>query len=147
MALSRVTTWISGDVLTAAALNGEFNNLLNNALSLISPLTGTLDFNNNQATNFRFENRTADLATGQAGRAWVRTDQEALKIDVDGAAVRFVPAMLTPATGQLILGGGATGYVGLAIGSAAQVLTVSGGTAVWAAAGGSTSVLQVQVFS
>jgi hypothetical protein len=43
MALSRVTTWSSGQVLTASALNGEFNNILNNALSLISPLTAGLD--------------------------------------------------------------------------------------------------------
>jgi hypothetical protein len=42
MALSRVTTWSAGNVLTASALNGEFNNILNNALSLISPLTGNL---------------------------------------------------------------------------------------------------------
>jgi len=43
MALSRVKTWVSGEVLTASDLNAEFNNILNNARSLISPLTGTLD--------------------------------------------------------------------------------------------------------
>ncbi|MES0339849.1 MAG: hypothetical protein ABUK15_07320 [Anaerolineales bacterium] len=37
-------TWIAGEVLSAADLNAEFNNPLNNALSLISPLTGALDF-------------------------------------------------------------------------------------------------------
>lgn len=42
MALGRVKTWIA-EVLTASDLNAEFNNILNNALSLISPLTGTLD--------------------------------------------------------------------------------------------------------
>lgn len=42
MALSRLKTWIS-EVLTAADLNAEFNNILNNALTLISPLTGALD--------------------------------------------------------------------------------------------------------
>ena len=42
MALSRVTTWTAGQVLTAAALNAEFDNILNNALTLISPLTATL---------------------------------------------------------------------------------------------------------
>lgn len=45
MALSRVKTWIAGEILSAADLNAEFNNPLNNALSLISPLTGALDFN------------------------------------------------------------------------------------------------------
>lgn len=51
MALGRVTTWAAGNVLTAAALNAEFDNLLNNSLSLISPLTGTLDFNGNRIDN------------------------------------------------------------------------------------------------
>lgn len=42
MALSRVKTWISGDVLTASDLNAEFNNILNNPVSLISPLTAAI---------------------------------------------------------------------------------------------------------
>ncbi len=45
MALARVTTWISGETLTASALNSEFNNVLDNATSLISPLTAALDMN------------------------------------------------------------------------------------------------------
>lgn len=43
MALSRVKTWSSGEVLTASDLNAEFNNLINNAVTLFSPLTGNLD--------------------------------------------------------------------------------------------------------
>lgn len=43
MALSRVKVWIPAEVLTASDLNGEFNNILNNAISLISPLTSGLD--------------------------------------------------------------------------------------------------------
>ena len=50
MALSRVKTWISGEVLTHTDLNAEFDNLLNNALSLISPLTGNLAFGGYRAT-------------------------------------------------------------------------------------------------
>lgn len=42
MALARIKTWIAGEVLTAADLNAEVDNPLNNALSLISPLTGSL---------------------------------------------------------------------------------------------------------
>lgn len=42
MALSRLKTWIAGEVLTASDLNSEFNNVLNNALTLISPLTADL---------------------------------------------------------------------------------------------------------
>lgn len=45
MALSRVTTWTSGQVLTASALNGEFDNILNNPMSLISPLASNLNLN------------------------------------------------------------------------------------------------------
>ncbi len=36
MALGRIKTWNAGDTLTAADLNGEFNNVLNNPFSLIS---------------------------------------------------------------------------------------------------------------
>ena len=50
MALSRIKTWIAGEVLTASDLNAEYNNLLNNALTLISPLTGTLDIDGNTIT-------------------------------------------------------------------------------------------------
>lgn len=51
MAISRVTTWSSGQVLTASALNGEFNNILDNALSLISPITANLDVNGYRLIN------------------------------------------------------------------------------------------------
>lgn len=44
MALSRVHNWISGEVLSASDLNAEFNNLIDNAGSLITPLTQNLDF-------------------------------------------------------------------------------------------------------
>lgn len=50
MSLSRVKTWISGEVLTASDLNTEFNNVLNNALSLVSPVTGAFDFDGNTIT-------------------------------------------------------------------------------------------------
>ena len=43
MALSRVKVWSSGEVLYATDLNNEFNNILQNAASLISPLTGAID--------------------------------------------------------------------------------------------------------
>ncbi len=41
MAISRIKVWVA-EVLTYSDLNAEFNNVLNNALSLISPLTGNL---------------------------------------------------------------------------------------------------------
>lgn len=50
MALSRIKTWSAGEVLTASDLNSEFNNILGNALSLISPITGALDLDGNSLT-------------------------------------------------------------------------------------------------
>ena len=47
MALSRVTNWTAGDVLTAAALNAEFNNILSNGQSLVSPWIGQFDLDGN----------------------------------------------------------------------------------------------------
>lgn len=43
MALSRVKNWSTGESLTASDLNGEFNNILNNPISLISPVTANVD--------------------------------------------------------------------------------------------------------
>lgn len=43
MALSRTKTWVAAEILTASDLNAEFNNILDNAISLISPLTAALD--------------------------------------------------------------------------------------------------------
>lgn len=43
MALTRIKTWISGEILTHTDLNGEFDNFLNNASSLVSPWTSNID--------------------------------------------------------------------------------------------------------
>lgn len=45
MALSRVKTWVVGEVLTAADLNNEFNNILDNSVSLVTPWVGNFDLN------------------------------------------------------------------------------------------------------
>lgn len=50
MALAALKTWVAAEVLYAADLNAEFSNIRNNALSLISPLTGSLDVNGNDLT-------------------------------------------------------------------------------------------------
>ena len=49
MALSIYKTFVAGEVLTAADMNALQSHFTSNALSLISPLTGNLDFNGNQA--------------------------------------------------------------------------------------------------
>lgn len=43
MALTRLKTWISGEILTHTDLNGEFDNFINNAASLFSPFTSNID--------------------------------------------------------------------------------------------------------
>jgi hypothetical protein len=48
MALTRVKTWIADEELTASTLNAEFDNIINNAVSLISPVTSALDLDGNQ---------------------------------------------------------------------------------------------------
>lgn len=52
MALSRVKVWSAGEILYALDLNSEFNNVLNNALSLISPLTASLNAGGFKLTNY-----------------------------------------------------------------------------------------------
>lgn len=38
MAISRLKTWVDGEVLTAGDLNSEFNNVVQAGISLVSPL-------------------------------------------------------------------------------------------------------------
>lgn len=45
MALTRVKVWVSGEILTASDLNGEFNNILNNPSTLVSPWTANQSAN------------------------------------------------------------------------------------------------------
>lgn len=42
MAITRVKVWANAEILTAADLNGEFNNIIDNALSAVSPWTGNM---------------------------------------------------------------------------------------------------------
>ncbi len=44
MAIARITTWSSGQTLTASALNNEFNNILNNGVDLWSPASKSTSF-------------------------------------------------------------------------------------------------------
>ena len=69
MALAAIKTFIPGEVLYAADLNALNTNILNNALALISPLTGNLDVNGKIETNISelaFQNDAANATA--AGR-------------------------------------------------------------------------------
>ena len=50
MAISRVKTWVAAEVLTAADLNAEFNNILNNPVDLWSPAAKGVDFDGQALT-------------------------------------------------------------------------------------------------
>lgn len=67
MALSRIKTWIAGEVLTASDLNAEFNNILNNPTSLISPFTSDIDFDGNLLT---LDEAAATSVQSTAGSSW-----------------------------------------------------------------------------
>ena len=115
MALSRVKTWISGEVLTAVDQNAEFDNILNNALTLISPLTGTLNANTNQVTNLLLERRSSVATAGNEARIYYRTDVDIVQVD-DGATIRNVPsAAAGTAKGAMILGTGTDTFGALAV--------------------------------
>lgn len=62
MAISRVKNWVA-EILTFTDLNAEFNNVLNNALSLISPLTANL-----AAGSFKITGLAAGTTAGDAVR-------------------------------------------------------------------------------
>lgn len=137
-------TWIAGEVLTASDLNGEFNNIINNALSLISPLTGTLNANSNQITNLVLERLSVAATAATEGRVYYNTNRDQIEVD-DSANIRRVPTLASMVAGGLIYVSDASTYAQLAIGSSGQSLTVSGGLPAWGAGG--ANVLQVQVFS
>lgn len=62
MSLSRVKTW-GNEVLTAGDLNGEFNNILNNPTSLISPATANWDMAGHTLIDAVFKNTPVSFAS------------------------------------------------------------------------------------
>lgn len=90
MAISRITTWNSGDVLTAAALNGEFSNITSGGVALVSPYTATMDANNKQTINFLMEKLSAVATAANAARLYYRTDNNLPEYDT-GSAIRTIP--------------------------------------------------------
>lgn len=131
MALARIHVWSVGEILTASDLNNEFNNPLNNALSLISPLTGNLDAGNNQIINLRVENVGSDPVAARVGRLFFNTGTLMLGVD-DSNFIRKVPTIKSTslAPGDVVVVSSANVFTNLGIGSSGQVLTVttSGGT-------------------
>ena len=60
MSLARVKNFVQGEVLTATDLNAEFNNILSNALALVSPLGADLAAGSHKITGLAAGFQTGD---------------------------------------------------------------------------------------
>ena len=98
MALSRIKNWVA-EKLYASDLNAEFNNILNNALSLISPLTGNLN-----AGGFRITDGGAPTALNDFIRATDLINHTPNFYTTAGTSTAYTltpsPAITAYATGQ-----------------------------------------------
>jgi hypothetical protein len=65
--LSRVKTWNAGEILTHSALNAEFDNILNNASTLVSTITA-LSVSNDPAVIIISNSDVSINDTDQIGR-------------------------------------------------------------------------------
>jgi hypothetical protein len=63
---------------------------IDNALSLISPLTGNLDFNDKEAVNLVLETLSAD-GSAVEGAVWYRTDDDTIMVHDGSNAYRVCP--------------------------------------------------------
>ena len=73
----------------ASDLTSSFTTIHNNALALISPLTGNVNHNGTQALSFRLENLSSTAAAATIGRLYYQTTAEAMQLD-DGGIIRTV---------------------------------------------------------
>lgn len=98
MSLARVKVWNPGDVLTASDLNSEFNNVLSNPISLISPSTGAINFNLQSHTGLLPS--VISASSGTAGQSLTVSG---------GAAVWATPSVTTssPRIVQIVSGAAA----------------------------------------
>jgi hypothetical protein len=71
VALARLVTFVPLTLIKSADVNGEFNNILNNPIALVSPTTGAINFNLVAHTNLIPAAITASSAT--AGQALIAT--------------------------------------------------------------------------
>lgn len=66
MALTRIKSWDAGEMLTADDLNGEFDNILGNPLTLISPFVDDIDADGHTITDAVLVHDVHSFSTGDA---------------------------------------------------------------------------------
>lgn len=104
MALVRLATPVAGTTIDPDThFKTEFDNIYNNALALISPLTGTLNAGNNQITNHRLENVAATPSGNSLhGRTVWHSTFRQLQL-VDGTQIRVIPALYQARTNRVVI--------------------------------------------
>ncbi len=139
MAIARVLVKHAGEVLAASEYEAEFNNILNNATSLISPLTASLDGGGFNLTNLAILTTTGAI-TG--GTSIASTTTLAAGTSLSSGTTLDVGTTITAGSGNIQITT-AAGYVdgaNLAIASQAigDILQASSTTA-WARLGSGTA--------
>ena len=130
MALFMLATPVTGNTISRTDYINEFNNIYQNSVALISPLTANVNANSKEITNFSLETLSATPSTQKAGRLAFLTTGKQFALD-DGAQIRFVPAMYSLTAGDVPMATSSNQYGKLAIGTTGQVLQVSGGLPAW----------------
>ena len=132
MALTRSNEFDTGTTLTEVEIEGEFDQIYANALSLISPLTGALNCNLKQLTNLLLENLGSSPVAATAGRIWFDTGKAQVEVD-SGSAIYRVPTITSLTRGDLSVGSStANTWTRLAVGAANSVLKSDGTDPSWA---------------
>ena len=132
MALTRSNEFDTGTTLTEVKIEGEFDNIYSNALSLISPLSGNLNCNLKQLTNLLLENLGSSPVAATAGRIWFDTGKAQVEVD-SGSAIYRVPTITSLTRGDLSVGSStANTWARLAVGAANSVLKSDGTDPSWA---------------
>ena len=108
MALSRLNEFNDGTALTETKQEGEFDNIYNNPLPLISPLTGNLDFDGNQAISLVIESGTSNPGSElNEGRLFYRSTMN-IPVYYDGSNFqgvgRTVVTLTNKSGGALAIG-------------------------------------------
>lgn len=112
MALSRVKTW-TAEVLTFTDLNAEFDNFINSALTLISPLTASLDAGSFDITALD-ELHFTDAVAGASAAGRLRRNGTAITWH-DGTAARTVAVGTSSPTFATITGTGTATVAGVVV--------------------------------